>query len=350
MARMEAASRWKNANDPNDFQDCTKIAGHMKCSVCIFTFNHHDFIAETIEGVLSQQTHFDFEIVIGEDCSTDGTREIVESYQKRYPHKIRALLHPRNLGMMANNSYTVTQGQGEFIAVLDGDDYWINPLKLQTQVDFLEASPEYALCFHDARILNEDGSWNQHTCCGVDHKKVVTFEDIICDVHIPTSSLVFRRKALTGYPPAWFNSLNAPDRPLFLMVASNGPGYYFNETWGVYRKHSGGTWTGQHYQSRWLTHLQIYKVMNRHYQNRYNSSFCKCESRAVYVLAYLLIEEKKLKRALCFMRKYIRLNGGLFSMKTGTYRYILRLVVLYCKARIRRLFTDHIKSPPPVKK
>jgi glycosyltransferase involved in cell wall biosynthesis len=309
----------------------------MKLSVCIFTYNHEPFIAQTIEGVLAQETDFDFEIVIGEDRSSDLTRNIVQSFQEQYPQKIRALLHQRNLGMMENCSYTISQGRGEYIAVLDGDDYWTNPQKLQAQVDFLEANPEYALCFHDARILALEGGWNKETCCGSDHQKIVSFEDIICDVHIPTSSLVFRRSALGNYPPAWLNSLNAPDRPLFLLLASNGPGYYFNETWGVYRKHMGGTWTSQHYQSRWLTHLQIYRVMNEYYKKVYDTSFCRCEAKAAYTLAMELIKDNKPDRAICCLRKYIRASKGPLMNKILAYLRGSILLFHYYKCKLRLL-------------
>jgi len=281
----------------------------MKLSVCIFTYNHKQFIERTIESVLSQTTEFDFEVVVGEDCSTDGTRCIVKSFQQRYPGKIRGIYNERNLGMMENNSHTILQARGEYVAILDGDDYWTNERKLQEQVNFLEAHPEYVYCFHDARILKQDGQWHERTCCGPDHKKVVRFEDVICDVHIPTASLVFRRKAIDGYPPAWFNSLNAPDRPLFLLLASRGPGYYFNEPWSVYRQHSNGTWTGQHYQSRWLTHLQIFSVMNRHFNGLFEKGFCRCTARVNYILAMELLKDKKLRRARCAFRNYKRASG-----------------------------------------
>lgn len=307
----------------------------LKLSVCIFTYNHENFISETIESALNQVTDFEYEIVIGEDCSTDSTGKIVRYYQQQHPGSIRALFNKRNLGMMENNSQTLLQCRGEYIALMDGDDYWIHNKKLQAQVDFLEANPSYSLCFHDAKILKIDGQWNhKSTCCGPENKRIVSFTDVICDVHIPTSSLVFRRTALHDYPPRWFGSLNAPDRPLFLMLTANGPGYYFKEIWSVYRQHPNGTWTGQHYQSQWLTHLQIYQVLNRHYNHKYDKAFCKCEKRAAYTLASRLMKENKVKRAFCFLRVYRRAGNGRLAIRPAKWYRIIAFMLIYLKSRL----------------
>lgn len=307
----------------------------MKLSVCIFAYNLEKFLAHAIESALSQETDFEFEIVIGEDCSKDSTRAIALNYQNKYPEKIRVLCNERNLGIMENYSNTINQCRGEFIALMDGDDYWISNKKLQAQFDFLTAHPEFTLCFHDAKILKMNSGWDKRTCCDTVRKKIVSFEDVIGDVHIPTSSLMFRRSALTDFPQKWFNNLHCPDRPIFLMLLSQGPGYYFNELWSVYRKHPNGFWTGQDYQAQWRIHLQIYKLMGQYYKDRYKKSFCKCEKRVNYTLAVNLIRDGEIKRALCFIRKYIR-NGCERSLlpKMGFYCKIFFFAILYFKTRL----------------
>jgi len=281
----------------------------MKLSVCIFTFNHLEYISQAIESVLMQKTNFNFEIVIGEDHSTDGTREIVTSYQKKYPDKIRGYLNDKNLGVMPNNVYTLSKCRGKYIALLDGDDFWISDEKIQRQVDFLDNNPNFVLCFHDAMIFNQDGRYDSRTCCGPKQKKTVSLTDIICDTHIPTGSAVFRRQGLEGFPPKGYCDLKATDRPLFLFLSAFGQSYYFNECWSVYRKHSNGDWTKRSYQNQWLTHLQIHKFMNRHFSSRYQNAFCKCESRVSYLLALSLLRDGKIKRAKCYFRKFLRING-----------------------------------------
>jgi glycosyltransferase involved in cell wall biosynthesis len=211
---------------------------------------------------------------------------------------------------MSNNAQTILRSKGDFIALLDGDDYWISEEKLKRQVEFLESDTRYVFCFHDGKILKMDGTFESFTCCGPDHKRHIELKDIICSVHIPTFSLVFRKAALKNYPPDWFNALDAPDRPLFLLLASAGPGYYINESWAVYRKHTQGHWTGRNYQSQWMTHLRIYKVLNRHFDLLYNIEFCRCESEVLFILAQKLLEDGFLDRSAVYFRKYLKLNAG----------------------------------------
>src|SRR5688500_13476797 len=110
-------------------------------SVWITTYNHEKFIAEAIESVLRQQPSLSYEIVIGEDCSTDRTREIVLSYKEKYPDKIILYLPKQNTGMVQMTKKSYSFCTGRYVAWLDGDDYWVDPFKLQKQVDFLEANP-----------------------------------------------------------------------------------------------------------------------------------------------------------------------------------------------------------------
>lgn len=116
-------------------------------SVKIITYNHAPFIVQAIEGVLQQKTSFPFELVIGEDCSTDGTREIVFEYQKKHPDIIRVVTSDKNVGMKKNGLRTLNACQGKYVAFCEGDDYWQSPYKLQKQVDYLEGHPECGLVY-----------------------------------------------------------------------------------------------------------------------------------------------------------------------------------------------------------
>lgn len=118
-------------------------------SVKMITYNHAPFIVQAIEGVLQQKTSFPFELVIGEDCSTDGTREIVFEYQKKHPDIIRVVTSDKNVGMKKNGLRTLNACQGKYVAFCEGDDYWQSPYKLQKQVDYLDGHPECGLVFTD---------------------------------------------------------------------------------------------------------------------------------------------------------------------------------------------------------
>src|SRR5688572_23850951 len=128
----------------------------MKVSVLVMTYNHARFIRQALDSVLMQRTGFDFEVLISEDCSTDGTREIVVEYARRHPHTITLLLSEANLRSNAVVTRGIDAARGEYIALLDGDDYWTSPDKLRKQAAFLDSHSECALCFHNARVQRDD--------------------------------------------------------------------------------------------------------------------------------------------------------------------------------------------------
>ena len=123
-------------------------------SVFMITYNHEKFIAQAIEGVLMQKTNFPFELIIGEDCSTDRTREIVVDYAQRFPEIIKPILHEKNVGMKSNMNTCMQACSGKYTAICEGDDYWIDSLKLQKQVGFLEAHSDFSMCSTQSPKLN----------------------------------------------------------------------------------------------------------------------------------------------------------------------------------------------------
>jgi glycosyltransferase involved in cell wall biosynthesis len=125
-------------------------------SVCMVTYNHENYIAQAIEGVLQQQTTFPIELVVGEDCSTDRTREIVLKYQKKYPSIIRVITSERNVGARKNVYRTGKACRGKYIAICEGDDYWHVPHKLQKQLDYMESHPECGLILADCDEYHQE--------------------------------------------------------------------------------------------------------------------------------------------------------------------------------------------------
>jgi glycosyltransferase involved in cell wall biosynthesis len=121
-------------------------------SVCMVTYNHEPYIAQAIEGALHQETDFPFEIVVGEDCSTDRTGDIVAQLQREHPDTVRVTTSSQNVGSCANNLRTERACRGEFVAYCEGDDYWHDPRKLQKQVAFLRANPSYGLIHSDVNV------------------------------------------------------------------------------------------------------------------------------------------------------------------------------------------------------
>lgn len=219
-----------------------------KVSVCVPTFNHEAYIAEMLEGALRQQTTFPFEIVVGDDGSTDGAPGIIRHYASRYPERIRAYLHPSNLGPSHprefagrnNVLFLLKACLGEYVALCEGDDYWIDPLKLQKQVEFMEAHPDCALCHHNVLVTYEDGS-PSHTFNPPTQKLISTIDDLLHDHwFIATGSMLYRNVFLNEDFADWHADAAAGDWALVIQLSARGTIGYLPDLMGVYRKHQAG--------------------------------------------------------------------------------------------------------------
>lgn len=169
-------------------------------SVKMITYNHAPYIAQAIEGVLHQKTNFPFELVIGEDCSTDGTREIVLEYQKKYPDIIRVITSEQNVGARMNGYRTEKACRGKYVTYCEGDDYWHNPYKLQKQVNYLENHAECGLVFSDYDVYVV-ATGERIQCFNIYRKKSFPSNPSICDIvearcPIVTCTVVVRRNLL----------------------------------------------------------------------------------------------------------------------------------------------------------
>jgi len=235
----------------------------MKVSVSITAHNREDFIREAIDSVLMQETKFDYEIVIGEDCSTDRTRDVVLSYQGKYPNKIRVLLHEKNLGLNKNFVAVIQSCRGQYIALLDDDDYWTSPQKLQKQVDFLDAHPECSMCFHDSRHFHEDGTKEDAFIDLPRQREIFHLEDLRWGPFIPTSSTMYRH-GIFGEFPRWFSEMNAHDWPLHILNAQCGSLGYIDETLSATRIHQGGDWNGRNTIEQYKYAIKDCEILTRH--------------------------------------------------------------------------------------
>lgn len=205
-------------------------------SVCIFTYNHEQYIEHCIESVLMQKINFKFEIVLGEDYSKDNTRTLCESYSKKYPGIIRLLDRGKNLGMCENVFDTIKNANGKYIAILDGDDYWIHPLKLQKQFDYMESNEDINLVFHQTIIINELSK--TISLFVMEEKTIYKIDDIIDKWSIATGAMLFRKEAM-DYPEFLSHTHNF-DLVIQLIVNRNGNKIgYLKDIMSVYRINSG---------------------------------------------------------------------------------------------------------------
>jgi glycosyltransferase involved in cell wall biosynthesis len=260
-------------------------------SVCVQTYQHVSFIRLCLDSILMQKTNFSFEILLGEDNSRDGTKEICLEYAERFPDKIRLFLHHRenNIEVAGNPTgrfnflYNLYSSRGKYIALCDGDDYWTDPLKLQKQVDFLESHPEFTLmCGGYKKQLNESGDFEEVIIKEekhFPHMHDYGFEFGLKDLHkrwlTKTLTTLFRKDAFEMNDLLKYTYLR--DVHLFYHIIKNGKGLYFQEIFGVYNLHLGGIHSMKHRAVKIKSGYNIYKELFHFHKDFYTrKSYWEC--------------------------------------------------------------------------
>jgi len=277
----------------------------MKVSILTITYNHENFIAKALDSVLMQTVNFDYEIVIGEDCSTDGTRDIVLAYRDKHPDKIRLLLPDKNLGMHRNFVETYRACRGEYVALLEGDDYWSRPYKLQKQADFLDANLRCSICFHPVDIVKSDDPLPFSVFPAGFSRAISTLEDLVQENFIPNCSTVFRRGLFHDFPE-WFFSLGQGDWPLHVLNAQHGDIGFLDERMAVYRVHQGGVWSGTKVTRRLEAIISAYRTINHHLDYRFDRLIQLRIARCYYDLSVCRERLGEVEEAKGNLRKSLR--------------------------------------------
>lgn len=216
----------------------------------VVTYNHEPYIAEALDSVLAQETAFDFEVLVSEDCSSDRTRAIVEEYAEAHPGRLRVLASERNLNDNSVVRRGIEEARGRYVALLDGDDLWSSTEKLRRQVDVLEGDPGCSCCFHNVRVVYEEtgdsGLFYEpeptHWVSRPKPEPVSLLGDIAAGNFIQTCSVVLRRESVRSIP-SWYEGLAVGDWPLYVLSAQSGHLRYIDDVLATYRVHPGGVWT-----------------------------------------------------------------------------------------------------------
>ena len=205
-------------------------------SVCMTTYNHEAYLPRAIESVLEQQTSFGVELVLGEDCSTDGTRAVCEAYAARYPDRIRLVTSAENVGWRANYRRTFEACRGRYVAYLDGDDWWCDAHKLRRQVEYMESDPACGMCYTGA--LN---FWQAEGRTAPDHPAHYTdFDRLLCSLTITNCATLARRDLIARYyaevrpeeHPEW----RTDDAPMWLWFSVRSRIAFLPDTTAVHRR------------------------------------------------------------------------------------------------------------------
>lgn len=254
-------------------------------SICTLVYNHEPYLRECFDGILMQKTNFAFEVLVHDDASTDNSAAIIREYTAKYPNIFKPIYQTENQyskGIKVNATYQYPRAKGKYIAICEGDDYWTDPLKLQKQVDFLEANPEYTMCFARAIEHYEDGSREDKLFSFVedsDYEGIEFFENWI----VATASVLYRTEILSTSLCKEFQTnkkIIFGDTPLFLTCAHYGKVRGMSDVVSVYRRHKGGFTRAvlKDYNrcKRYHYHeLEIYKVFGDVYKKKSIEFFVK---------------------------------------------------------------------------
>lgn len=220
-----------------------KEKSHILVSIVCITYNHEPYLRQALDSFLIQKTSFAYEIVLAEDCSTDGTRKICEEYAAKYPDIIHYIYRDHNVGYNENEYEAMCAAKGKYIAYCEGDDYWTIPDKLQRQVDFLESHPDYSICWHRCKHHNVTTGENKQDACGKILLDGTDGVDIDMDTYFAgwytqPLTMVFRKDALDL--SLYHSYKYFRDMQQMYYILKNGKGYLFAFDGGIRMVHSGG--------------------------------------------------------------------------------------------------------------
>jgi len=310
------ASEFEEVSDPN------RLAQHPLVSILCLTYNQASYIRECVESVMLQERPFPIEMVIGEDCSTDGTRSICIELQRRYPDLVRLFLSRSNAGIGLNLINAFSACRGKYIAIVDGDDFWTDTRKLLKQVELMDGEPGLAGCFHNVMIKCE--------ICGRDHgpyypqslRERFSQRDLIHGNPVPTCASFFRNHLFEGFPSWFVDEATCPCRDWVIHVlnATQGDYAYVDTVMGVYRLHGKGVWGGVCGAQESLPirrmegNLTTYQRFTEYFGRRYRSELRQLIATTCVHLALAYRKEADWPRFRSRILKGIRSRGHLLEL------------------------------------
>ena len=282
----------------------------------MITWNHEPYVAQAIDAILAQQGNFDFELIIGEDCSTDATREICARYAER-DSRVRLVTSERNVGIHANFRRIWNAAQGRYVAFCEGDDYWSDPHKLAKQIAFLEARPDFTLVGGYTRKIRQaaSGGWESVGRLGPGQvKERYSVADLIPNYSFHFSSVVVRRDRVSF--PDWFAEQYCADRPLYLLCAEQGSVGFIPEEMSVYRLHPGGVWSPTSWMEKAQKGRVLFQTLDRHFAGRYARLIQRTLGGILwsYMAEALAAGDRVAGRKLFWMASWHFLRAGRFTL------------------------------------
>lgn len=290
--------------------------------ILMLVYNHEKFIDKAIKSILMQQTQFSYRIIIGEDCSTDSTREVIMDYYLKYPDKFELYLWKKNVGMEENALKLMKECRGKYVAYLEGDDYWTDPLKLEKQISFLEKNQEYIGSVHNVRCVDENGGiLHNSELYPIQEEHIYGIEQASRgEMASQTASLIYRNFHIKWKEKDWrlyMECMANGDFKWNILLGYKGDIYYFRDIMADHRRifKSGDSWTARTNGKNMIWIIYLYKTEVKKYIEEFlkissnweisldeifkescMKVFCKLNFENIYVCWKLFHEKIRMKR------------------------------------------------------
>lgn len=258
------------------------MANRIMVSICCITYNQKKYIKSALDSFLRQKTNFDYEIIVHDDASDDGTIDIIKKYEKKYPNRIVTIFESENQYSKRPNSVldiVFAKAKGKYIALCDGDDGFYDDNKLQMQFDVLEGDKSISLVSHNTRVVSSDEVFVSNNVPY--SKNVITEEDFLMNYSgsMHTSSMMFRRCDVVKLP-CYFKDALVGDLPLKLYLLSIGNGFHIDKIMSFYRTNAIGSWSlmekvdKNRLMNNFIKEIEVYELFNRDTDYRYDRYVC----------------------------------------------------------------------------
>ena len=289
----------------------------VKLTVYCLTYNHENYIRQTLESFLRQKTKYQFKVIVHDDASTDNTANIVREYEKKYPDIIKPIYQMENQysqGVRFGSLFIVPKMRGKYVAQCEGDDFWTDPYKLQKQFDIMEKNPDCSICVHKVMHVYENGNSTDkyQPNCDLDECKLSLLDYFDLNIEHPfqTTSYFMRADVKKDYafnPPEFVAKIGVGDVPTILFSLTKGNMYYLNEAMSCYRRLSKGSWTSNNSTNtkKQLEHykniINGYNAFNKFLNSKYDSFVNDIIDKNVFLVELLSKNYKT-----CLNKKYRR--------------------------------------------
>ncbi len=312
-------------------KDQDRIAS-PKVTIFCPTYNHVNFIAECIEGILNQCVSFPAELIIHDDASDDGTREVIEGYRTNFPNVVKVVQQPVNLWPRTPKVLARVMEEfcrGKYVIICEGDDYWTDDYKLEKQVALLEQRPEYSACAHSYTVIGTtSGGEVVHNPNGTSE---VALPDLLIHNSLSTSSVLVKRDNFRAVLPPELDGCLIGDWPRWVFAAANGPLYWIPEVMSVYRIHEASSWSSMMRLEQIVHVIRLFSKLYPFVENEYWSHLDKSVGRQVSHFLLLEYSASQLEDVLRTVRSCTHLDAR--NYRVGFDDGIIEFFTSFCPVK-----------------